>query len=157
MDDKNEVLGVKSNNLNELVEQIRDCGVSFCTWTHKGSKGKLDWTSLSGWDYKKLLEKLPCKLLFSIHHNTHSKTVKLWEDLLSLNRFITHDEETKTIEFIFSKCKEWVNSFLDLGSMRQGYQNIIPYLHCLVYHIPYFVVTYGKLVNYSGQGVEKNQ
>jgi hypothetical protein len=85
----------------------------------------------------------------------HSKTVKLWEDFLSLYRFITHDEETKTIEFVFSKCKEWVNSFLDLGSMCQGYQNITLYLHCLVYHIPYVVVTYGKLVNYSGQGVEK--
>jgi hypothetical protein len=48
------------------------------------------------------------------------KTVKLWEDLLSLYRFVTHDEETKTIEFVFNKCKEWVNSFLDLGSMRQG-------------------------------------
>ena len=58
-------------------------------------------------------------------------------------------------EFVFSKCKEWVNSLLDLGSMCQGYQNNTPYLHCLVYHIPYCVVTYGKLVNYSGQGVEK--
>jgi hypothetical protein len=26
---------------------------------------------------------------------------------------------------------------------------------CLVYHIPYFVVTYGKLVKYSWQGVEQ--
>ena len=144
-----------ADNAPLIVEKIRDRGVSFCTWTQKGSKGEFDWTSLSGSNYKKLLEKLPCKLFFSVHHNTHFKTVKLWEDFLSLNRFITHDEETKTIEFIFSKCKEWVNSFLDLGSMRQGYQNIIPYLHCLVYHIPYFVVTYGKLVNHSGQGVEK--
>ena len=54
-----------------------------------------------------------------------------------------------------SKCKEWVISFLGLGSMRQGYQHITLYLHCLVYHIPYFVVTYGKLVNHSGQGVEQ--
>jgi hypothetical protein len=30
VNDKNEVLGVKSNNLNELVETIRDCEVSFC-------------------------------------------------------------------------------------------------------------------------------
>ena len=115
-DDKNEVLGLKSNNLNELVEKIRDCGVSFCTWTLKGSKEELDWTSLSGSDYKNLLEKLPWKIFFSIHHNTHSKTDKLWEDFLPLYRFITHDEETKTIEFVFSKYKEWVNSFLDLGS-----------------------------------------
>jgi hypothetical protein len=104
---------------------------------------------------KSCLKSCHVNYFFSIHHNTHSKTVKLWEDFLSLYRFITHDEETKTIEFVFSKCKEWVNSFLDLGSMRQGYQNITPYLHCLVYHIPYFVVTYGKLVNYSGQGIEK--
>ena len=70
---------------------------------------------------------------------------------------LSHMTKKLKQEFVFSKCKEWVNSLLDLGSMCQGYQNNTPYLHCLVYHIPYCVVTYGKLVNYSGQGVEKNQ
>ena len=28
-------------------------------------------------------------------------------------------------------------------------------MHCLVYHVPYFTKTYGKLIRFSGQGVEK--
>jgi len=39
--------------------------------------------------------------------------------------------------------------------MRQGYSTVTPYIHCLTYHVPFFVVRYGKLVKFSGQGVEK--
>jgi hypothetical protein len=28
-------------------------------------------------------------------------------------------------------------------------------MHCLVYHVPFFTKTYGKLLRFSGQGVEK--
>jgi len=95
-------------------------------------------------------------LFFLIHHETHSQTVKLWDDFLELYRFITHDvKECVNIESIFLKCRDWVRSFLDLGSKRQGYNTITPYLHCLAYHVPFFLNRFGKLVNYSGQGVEK--
>ena len=30
-----------------------------------------------------------------------------------------------------------------------------PYMHCLVYHVPFFTKKYGKLLRFSGQGVEK--
>jgi len=29
-------------------------------------------------------------------------------------------------------------------------------MHCLLYHIPYFISMYGSLKMFSGQGVEKN-
>ena len=48
--------------------------------------------------------------------------------------------------------------FLDIGKRkREGYlpKNVTPYLHTLLYHIPFFVSQYGSLAKFSGQGVEK--
>ena len=53
---------------------------------------------------------------------------------------------------------QFVTNFLDLGrKRREGYQacNITPYIHTLVYHVPYFLQEYGSLAHFSGQGVEK--
>jgi len=52
LDDKSKVLREKSNKVADLVDKIRECGISFSIWTQKGSKGEIDWTSLSGSDYK---------------------------------------------------------------------------------------------------------
>jgi hypothetical protein len=62
LDDKYSVHGEKSDFLGQLTEKIRGCGVSFYIWTKKGTQGELDWSSLTGSDYKKLLENLPSKL-----------------------------------------------------------------------------------------------
>ena len=48
----------------------------------------MDW-SLTGSDYEKLLENLPSKLCFLIHHDTHDRTVKNWSSFLNLYRFVT--------------------------------------------------------------------
>ena len=65
LDEKNAVHG----------EKIRGCGVSFSIWTKKGTQGEFDWSSLTGSDYKKLLENLPSKLCFLIHHDTHGMII----------------------------------------------------------------------------------
>ena len=76
--DKNVVHGEKSDFLEQLTEKISGCGVSFYIWTKKGTQGELDWSSLTGSDYEKLLENLPAKLCFLVHHDTHDHTVKIW-------------------------------------------------------------------------------
>ena len=51
-----------------------------------------------------------------------------------------------------------MSRFLEIGKMkREGYQpkNITPYLHVLLYHIPFFVGKHGSLSKFSGQAVEK--
>ena len=49
-----------------------------------------------------------------------------------------------------------VNDFLALGSLRRkGFDSVTPYMHCLVYHVPFFTKKYGRLLRFSGQGVEK--
>jgi hypothetical protein len=79
LDDKNAVHGEKSDCLGQLTEKIRGCGVSFYIWTKKGTEDELNWSSLTGSDYEKLLENLPSKLCFLIHHDTHDHTVKIFE------------------------------------------------------------------------------
>jgi hypothetical protein len=75
LDDKNAVHGEKSDFLGQHTEKIRGCGVLLYIWTKKGTQGELDWSSLTGSDYKKLLENLPSKLCFLIHHDTHGMII----------------------------------------------------------------------------------
>ncbi|CAG2242280.1 unnamed protein product [Mytilus edulis] len=77
LDDKNVIHGEKTDFLHQLVVKIRECGVSFSVWTKKGTQGEVEWSSLTGSDYKRLLENLPSKLCFLIHHDTHDLTVEL--------------------------------------------------------------------------------
>ena len=53
---------------------------------------------------------------------------------------------------------KFITQFLEIGqNKREGYhpKNITPYLHVLLYHIPFFISRYGTLANFSGQGAEK--
>jgi hypothetical protein len=104
IDEKNAVHGEKSDFLGQFIEKIRGCGVSFYIWTKKGTQGELDWSSLTGSGYEKLLENLPSTLCFLIHHDTHDHTVKIWSSFLNLYRFVTLEiHEFTNIEDIFEK------------------------------------------------------
>ncbi|CAC5358818.1 unnamed protein product [Mytilus coruscus] len=107
---------------------------------------------------KKALRNLPDKLFFIIHNETHEDTVQLWKDFSAIYNFICSDLcETKDAQSIFTQCKQWVDKFSSLGDKRKGYaqKNITPYIHCLLYHVPYFIVNYGSLRKFSGQPTEK--
>ena len=106
---------------------------------------------------KKVVRELPDKLVFVVHNDTLDKTIQIWSDFYKLYSFICSSEcETKSVEYIFEKCKSWVNSFLSLSNKRKGYNecNVTPYMHTLLYHVPYFVKTFGSLRKYSCQTVE---
>ncbi|CAC5421897.1 Tyrosine-protein kinase receptor Tie-1,Tyrosine-protein kinase Shark,Melanoma receptor tyrosine-protein kinase,Ack-related non-receptor tyrosine kinase,Tyrosine-protein kinase ZAP-70,Vascular endothelial growth factor receptor 1,Receptor tyrosine-protein kinase erbB-4,Tyrosine-protein kinase SYK,Tyrosine-protein kinase Fer [Mytilus coruscus] len=118
LDDKNVIHGEKTDFLHQLVVKIRECGVSFSVWTTKGTQGEVEWSSLMGSDYKRLLENLPSKLCFLIHHDTHDLTVELWNSLLKLYRFLTLEvHQFSHIRDVFEKCKEWVRSYLNLDNI----------------------------------------
>jgi hypothetical protein len=44
---------------------------------------------------------------------------------------------------------------LEIFLGRKGFYSLTPYKHCLVYHVLFFTKKYGKLLRFSGQGVEK--
>ena len=138
------------------MAKIKSCGVSFYT-SSKSGEG-LDWTSLTGNDEKKVLRNLPDKLFFIINHETHDTVVKIWKDFWKLYELICSDIcETKNVEVIFTQAKDWVDTFLTLGGKRKGFaqKNVTPYIHCLLYHVPYFIHHYGSLRQFSGQPTEK--
>ncbi|CAC5396321.1 unnamed protein product [Mytilus coruscus] len=144
------------DNITELIEKVWSCGVTFAIWSSKA--GDTDWTSLTGNAVKKVLRNLPDKLFFIIHNETHEDTVQLWKDFSAIYNFICSDLcETKDAQSIFTQCKQWVDTFLSMGDKRKGYaqKNISPYIHCLLYHVPYFIVNYGSLRQFSGQPTEK--
>ena len=149
LDDKNAVHGEKSDFLGQPTEKIRGCGVSFYIWTKKGTQGEMNWSSLTGSDYAKLLENLPSKLYLLIILS------KFGIHFLSLYRFVTLEiHEFSNFEDIFEKCKGWVNDFFALGSLgRKGFDSVTPYMNCLVYHVPCFTKKYRQFLRLSGQGV----
>ena len=113
---------------------------------------------MTGSDYGKLLENLPTKLFFLIHHDTRDHTVKIWSSFLNLYRFVTLEiHEFSNIEDIFEKRKGWVNDFLALGSLgRKGFDSVTPYMLRLVYHVSFFTKKYGKLT-FQWAGRRKDQ
>ena len=151
------ITGDATDNLSLLVREIQNCGVSLKTWLSKS--GELDYTSLSGADLKKVLKHLPDKLLFYIHGDTREHVVKLWKEFYFIYTLVT-DPSSKMFESqeVFAQIQHFMSGFLKIGAMkREGYQpkNVTPYLHVLLYHIPFFVGKYGSLSEFSGQGVEK--
>ena len=107
---------------------------------------------------KKLLVNLPEKLLFCIHAETQQAVTGLWKDFLVIYRKITNKVINATGQEIFQEIHKFMSNFLSLGRQkREGYhpKNVTPYMHCLLYHVPAFLDSYGSLSANSGQGVEK--
>ena len=67
--------------MEDLLEAIRSCGLSFQVWekTNGGGSGMYDFTSLMGSAKKLLLKKLPDKLKGVIMPDTEEAVIKLWK------------------------------------------------------------------------------
>lgn len=154
-DAKLEVMKKEPEKLKTLISKINECGVVFQTWSNKA--GDLEWTSLTGTDYKLLHSRLPDKLLFVINNDTHDDVVYLLREFHSIHEFITKTVSiTSDKEKMFQRIKNWMLKFQSLSSKgRLGYNKVTPYMHCFMYHIPSFIDKYGKLGAFSGQSVEK--
>ncbi|XP_048580720.1 uncharacterized protein LOC125561179 [Nematostella vectensis] len=155
----------KGIGLDKLIKAINDIGIKFNVWEKLNADGKSskqkDWTSLVGSDKKKLMKFLPEKLksMNILFDETKSEVIKLWEDFHSLYLLIccANADET-TPDSIHQKAKAWIELFSKLGAKRVGYGNarVTPYMHAVPYHIPKFILSHGPIIQFSGQGVEKN-
>lgn len=78
-----------SMHLENLVNAIRSCGISFNVWEKPNADGRgsgiYDFTSSMGTDKKLLLEKLPSKLNGVITPDTCDEIIKLWKVMYSNN------------------------------------------------------------------------
>ena len=91
-----DILGSKVKTVETLAEKIRDCGVNFHIWKSKSESLDIEWSSLNGDDYKKLLSNLPEKLCFLINHDTHDSVVDLWRSFGELYKYISYDATAAT-------------------------------------------------------------
>lgn len=151
------IRGGATDNFEILVKAIKSCGVSFKHWRNK--VGEIEWTSLCGNDMKRVLRELPDKLVFCLHEETTENVVKLWKDFGSIYHTISTQNASPFVGIqVFDNIKRWMQDFLQLGELKlEGYlpRNITPYLHTLLYHVPYFLQEHGSLIRFTGQGVEK--
>ena len=157
----------KNKNLNELVNAIKQCGVSFSVWETKMKDGRgdylknLEWTSLTGGDMKKLLHYLPEKLSTVACFQSEvarEMVVELWKNFKSIYGVISAWSPSDTdIETYFEKANDWALDFLRLSKFSEGYdrKSVTPYMHIMIYHVPYFLKKYRSLKQFTGQGVEK--
>ena len=85
--------------------------------------------------------------------------ISLWKEFESVYTMITDKQnEPFKAETVFETIQSFMSHFLELGKKkREGYQpsNVTPYLHVLLYHVPFFVSKYGSLSKFTGQGAEK--
>jgi len=155
----------KGLHLIKLIEAINNIGITFSIWEKLNADGKSsghkEWTSLVGSDKKKLMLFLPEKLksMDVLFHNTNNDVIKLWEDFHALYVLICNsDTDEQKAKVIHNNAKQWINSFCNLGSKRIGYgkARVTPYMHTIPYHIPKFIINHGSIMQFSRQGVEKN-
>ncbi|XP_071106486.1 uncharacterized protein [Haliotis cracherodii] len=145
----------KPTHMDKLVEAIKSCGVSFSFWEEKETR-KLKWTSLTGQEKRKLLAKLPYKLKGKLKPNTEEKVLSLWSLLYDIHSKITSPGDVDAEE-VFHLSRRWVQTFLSLDKHLPGYseKNITPYVHCMVYHVPFMIRKFGTLRSFSCQAFEK--
>ena len=159
--------GQTNQCLDELVSCVRSCGVSCSIWENKVKDGRgdflrnLEWSCLTGSDFKKVLDNLPQKLTTSSYLQSISKStvVEIWEDFKNLYKIMNAWSPPQIeIDIFFKNAKSFVLKFLSLGKYLEGYDSssITPYMHIMVYHVPKMLKTFGSIKQFTGQGVEKS-
>lgn len=58
---------------------------------------------------------------------------------------------------IIIQAKEWIKLFTSLGGTGHGYrkENVTPYMHVMVYHVPYVMRKHSGIRKSTGQGKTK--
>jgi hypothetical protein len=149
--------------LNKLVSTINELGIPFCVWNKKNANGSqsniVEYTSLVGQQKKKLLKNLPSTFPEYLYPDTSNTVQQIWVDFAEYYDTISDFQlKVDQAEEVFNKAKKWVPLFCSLGSIRPGYEKsrVTPYIHVMVYHIPFFLQRHGSIKRFTGQGVEKN-
>ncbi|XP_048584929.1 uncharacterized protein LOC116603099 [Nematostella vectensis] len=165
--DEKEKISKRSNkgstsHLSQLVQTIRSCGVSFQVWEKLNADGRgsgtYDFTSLMGSDRKKLLKKLPEKLIGVLQPSTAARVAEIWKDFHHLYFDCVSNWKPPSMEVYQKEAKEWITKFGSLGDVRLGYkkERVTCYMHVAAYHVPPMIRRYQNLKQFSGQGLEKN-
>jgi hypothetical protein len=124
----------------------------------KSVPGMYEWTSLTRAQILRILKNLPEKFGDLFPAPQAPKLASLFKAFLELYNDICGS--SPNANEVHTKAKQWVEDFVSLGSVGklEGFQKkyVTPYIHCMVYHVPQQLRQHGNLLQFSGQGVEKN-
>ena len=84
--------GVEANNLRQLEQAIRSCGVSFKIWqkrepTGKPIPGSYDWTALTGKHKLQVLKMLPERMNALLPESVSPKLTALWKVCVNTHNY----------------------------------------------------------------------
>uniref|UniRef100_A0A1X7TMM4 Uncharacterized protein n=1 Tax=Amphimedon queenslandica TaxID=400682 RepID=A0A1X7TMM4_AMPQE len=140
-----------------ICNLIRSCGIMFHVWKSKTKKDELDWTSLRGSDRKKLLNKLPAKLVNVFPNELVWQLMKQWLDFKVIYEMIGISNPIgDEIHTVHSKALQWIQDFLKFPYDGYGKSNVTQYMHVMGYHIPHLMKCHAGIKRFSSQGDEKN-
>lgn len=78
----------KNEHLQNVVEAINNCGVSFSVWKKKNANGTdsgiPDWTSMVGNETKKVLAKLPAQFPNILEPNHCDTITEIWKVVIKI-------------------------------------------------------------------------
>ena len=142
--------------LAKLVASVNEIGIPFSVWNKKNADGseskEIDCNSLVGSQKKKLIKGLPSAFHQYLYPDSCKTVKQIWVDFAeyfgTISDFQLKADQAKEV---FNKAKKWVPLFCSLGGIRPGYEKcrVTPYMHVMVYHIPYFIQGQGHLLNDS--------
>ena len=111
--------------------------------------------ALTGPEKPKVMSSISIKDLFpALDDATTERIQHLRNDFLHLNSvFSKHPEDMTTADVneFEDKARSWGRDFTNC----QGVSNVTPYIHALMNHVPEFFKTYGSIVPFTQQGLEK--
>lgn len=95
----------------------------------KDRSGGMQYSSLTGCDYKKLYKTLPNKLLFVVNNETHDDVFFLLREFDSIHESVNKQPASYDQEKLSERIKKWMDMFLSLERKgRLGYSRVTPYI-----------------------------
>lgn len=148
----------KESIFQNLLRQLILWGFHFQYGRKKNADGSesqvKEFTCLLGSQKKKLLNGLPSKLGEVLCPDTCETVKQIWTDFECLYNISDFNLSKTAANAIFVQAKAWVELFCSLKGITRS--RVTPYMHTLVYDIPFFVKMHGCFKKFTGQGVEKN-
>ena len=123
-----------------------------CRWVRKPSERVYLSSCFS--KEETILNGLPSKLGEVLCPDTCETVKQIWTDIECLYNISDFNLSKTAANAIFVQPKAWVELFCSLKGITRS--RVTPYMHTLVYDIPFFVKMHGCFKQFTGQGVEKN-
>lgn len=141
--------------LSKEMERIQVEFKFYDEYNRLAEKTETKWTSLNGKELQKVLEKLDIKNVMEAVGTKDAEGIdNLWKGFQTLMQALQvqeNDPDYLEPQRFKTYVREWGKLFLEMYYD----DDITPYIHTFVYHVPQFLEMHGTLMQFNCQPVEK--